>query len=293
MTTKSSSTIILVFILSMTTLTVSCRQHRTPKSITFKRTTNIDSNPSEEEQEDNNIVKQEYLYVNDSLFKICIPAPLSNTSEQIIRRKAYVLSYNKNTKLPYWVAWHLTAEHTDGVYKRMNTYWEDNDVPSPRATDMDYQGSGMTHGHMCPAGDNKWDVEAMRESNILTNICPQEGRLNTGLWNRIEQDCRVWARKYGDVFIVCGPVLFNREHETIGKNKIVVPEAFFKVVLRMHPSPRALGFIVRNNNGSKKRDQFVNSVDEVERITGIDFFPSLPDSIENVVESYANLEDWK
>ena len=126
------------------------------------------------------------------------------------------------------------------------------DVSLPRATNEDYHESGWTRGHMCTAADNKWDAEAMRESNLLTNICPQHASLNTELWNVIERDCRKWAKRYGEVYIVCGPVLLNREHETIGDNKIVVPEAFFKVILRLKPEPAAIGFIVRNNEGKKK-----------------------------------------
>ena len=146
---------------------------------------------------------------------------------------------------------------------------------------------------MCPAGDNKWDRKAMRETFLLTNMCPQDRSLNSGLWNRIEMDCRKWAKKYGDIYIVCGPVLLNREHETIGTHHVVVPEAFFKVILCLRGTPKAIGFIIRNNEGKKKRDQYINTVDEVERITGIDFFPSLPDKIENEVEANANINDWK
>ena len=220
------------------------------------------------------------------------PQILHSVSEQILNRKAYTVSYNTDTKCPNWVAWHLIAEHTDGEWSRDNNYYEDEEVPLPRASNDDYKGSGWSRGHMCPAGDNKWDEVAMRESNLLTNICPQHASLNSGLWNVIERDCRKWAIKYGGLYIVCGPVLLNKEHETIGKNKIVVPEAFFKVILCMNPKPMAIGFIVRNNEGKKKQDQYINTVDEVERITGIDFFPALPDEIENEVEAYANIEDW-
>ncbi len=224
--------------------------------------------------------------------RIEIPSSQKNIDEIILERKDYTVSYNKDTKCPNWVAWYLTSEHADGDCPRDNNYYEDSDVPYPKATNDDYRGSGWSRGHMCPAGDNKWDAEAMRESNLLTNICPQHANLNSGLWNSIEMDCRKWAKKYGDVYIVCGPIFFNKEHETIGKNKVVVPEAFFKVILCLQGKPKAIGFIVRNNEGKKKKDQFVNTVDQVERITGIDFFPALPDSIENVVEAYANLKDW-
>ena len=132
----------------------------------------------------------------------------------------------------------------------------------------------------------------MYESFSLINVCPQNANLNSGLWNRIEIDCRKWANRFGDVYIVCGPVLLNREHETIGLNKVVVPEAFFKVILCLQGKPKAIGFIVRNNDGQKKRDQYINTVDEVERITGYDFFSTLPDSIEDQVEAYSNIGDW-
>lgn len=213
--------------------------------------------------------------------------------ERILHRKGYTVSYNPKLLIPNWVAWNLTAEHVDGDWPRDNMYYEDEDVPQPRATNEDYHRSGWSRGHMCPAGDNKWDSVAMSESNLLTNICPQHSGLNSGLWNVIERDCRRWAKKYESIFIVCGPVLLNGEHVTIGNNKVIVPEAFFKVILRMNPQPTAIGFVVRNNEGTKKRDNYINTVDEVERITGIDFFSDLPDDIENKVEANSNIEDWK
>lgn len=229
----------------------------------------------------------------DSVIRICMPRPLEGMSEQIVRKTSYIVSYNKDTKIPNWVAWQLTAEHTDGSLKRMNNFHEDEDCPQPRATLQDYKGSGWSRGHMCPAGDNKWDSEAMYDSFSLVNVCPQNSKLNSGLWNSIEMDCRKWARKYGDIYIVCGPVLMRDEHETIGENEVVVPEAFFKVVLCLTGSPKGLGVIVRNTDGNKKHDLYYNSIDQVERITGYDFFPSLPDDIEEEVEAHANLEDWK
>lgn len=222
----------------------------------------------------------------------CLAGKKDKSNQLILKRTAYSLSYNPELHIPNWVGWRLTAEHADGNYSRDNNYYEDEEVPSPRATNEDYHGSGWSRGHMCPAGDNKWDSVAMRESNLLTNICPQHASLNSGLWNRIEQDCRKWAKKHGDLYIVCGPVFLNQEHETIGTNKIVVPEAFFKVILCLTAKPKAIGYIVRNSEGTKKRHQYVNTVDEVERITGIDFFHALPDDVENEVEAHVNLDDW-
>lgn len=224
---------------------------------------------------------------------ILLPIVDDHLESQILTRLSYIVSYNKNTKCPNWVAWRLTAEHADGKFSRDNNYYEDESVPFPRATNDDYKGSEWTRGHMCPAGDNKWDRIAMRESNLLTNICPQHSSLNSGLWNVIERDCRKWALKYGDIFIVCGPLFYNDKHQTVGINEIVVPEAFFKVILCLAGKPKAIGFVIKNNDGKKKKDQYVNTIDEVERITGMDFFSALPDSIENEVEVSVNIEEWK
>ena len=195
--------------------------------------------------------------------------------------------------MPNWVAWCLTAEHTAGKYKRPGkAFHEDEDVPKPRAVDWDYYNSGYDRGHMCPAADNKWSADAMYESFLFTNMCPQNHILNVGDWNEMENQCRRWAREYGEVYIVCGPILFKQKHKTIGKNKVVVPESFFKVVLRMQPSPKAIGFIYRNTDGNRPKDAYVNSVDEVERITGMDFFPALPDDIENEIEKERDLSGF-
>ena len=246
--------------------------------------------PVEEKYEDAIEVSIPYE-MPDSVVRICMLKPLEGIPEQIIRKSSYIVSYNKDTKIPNWVAWHLTAEHTDGPFRRMSNFYEEETVARPRATLEDYRGSGWSRGHMCPAGDNKWNETAMYESFSLVNVCPQNANLNSGLWNSIEIDCRRWARQYGDVYIVCGPVFLNSEHETIGANDVFVPEAFFKVVLCLNGIPKALGVICRNTDGNKKRDLYYNSIDQVERITGYDFFPALPDDIEDKVESYSNVEE--
>lgn len=225
--------------------------------------------------------------------KLVMQTSPKGTPEQILKRTGYVASYNKTNLLPNWVAWHLTAERTEGSAKRSGVdFAEDTEVPEPRATDWDYYNSGYDRGHMCPAADNKWSKKAMEESFLFTNMCPQNGNLNRGDWNEMEMACRKWAKKYGDLYIVCGPILYKGKHKTIGKNKVVVPEAFFKVVLRTGDNPQAIGFIYKNTSGNRPKDSYVNTVDEVERITGIDFFPSLPDNVEKNVEATADIANW-
>lgn len=228
---------------------------------------------------------------NDSVLEI--PAKLKNCQELILKRKGYTVSYNKHTLLPNWVAWQLTKNRTRGKNKRAkNIFIEDIEVPSPRANNSDYKNSGWSRGHMCPAGDNKWDKDAMHESFLLSNICPQNSKLNSGDWNEIEQTCRKWATKHNKIYIVCGPIIPKEKQITIGHNQIVVPEAFFKVVLTLHEKPKGIGFICENTDTNRKKYFYVKTIDEVEKITGIDFFHNLPNEIEKIVEAKANIADW-
>ena len=212
----------------------------------------------------------------------------------ILERKAYVLSYSPENLIPNWVAWELTADHADGPWPRDHHYYEDTSVSTPRCTAADYHGigkMGLSKGHMCPAGDCKWDSIAMSETNLLTNICPQEAGLNSGMWNQIEQACRRWAVKYGRIYIVCGPLLYRQEHMTIGEHNIVVPEAFFKVVLRLGDKPACIGYVMKNGERGKKKN-YINSLSQVERLTGYRFFPNLPEPVRAQIEDLADENLW-
>ena len=222
-----------------------------------------------------------------------VPGKLTDRPEQILKRVAYTASYNSDLRIPNWVAWQLTGVHTEGKNKRAGVkFHEDTDVPMPRAVDFDYVRSGYDRGHLCPSADNRWDAIAQEQSFLLTNVCPQDHNLNVGDWHELENLCRKWAKTYGSIYVVAGPVLFKGKHKTIGKNKVTVPEAFFKVVLCMEGKPKAIGFVYRNESGNRPKSYYVNTIDDVERITGIDFFPALPDKVENEVEATSSLDDW-
>ncbi|MCD8182989.1 MAG: DNA/RNA non-specific endonuclease [Bacteroides sp.] len=227
---------------------------------------------------------------------LLLPAALKNTPELILHRKGYTVSYNRELKIPNWVAWELTPEKLIERESRTNKFLPDPDLSAGEAvTTDDYKGAGMDRGHMCPAGDNRWHWKAMQESFYMTNICPQDHNLNRGDWKELEEICRKWAKEEDKIYIVCGPILYQQKHRTIGKkHKVTVPEAFFKVILCTNSNPpKAIGFIYKNTSGNRPLDAYVNTVDEVERITGIDFFPALPDEVEDKIEATYDLSLWK
>lgn len=212
---------------------------------------------------------------------------------QPLQRTGYRAWYSRDLRIPYAVAWHLTANHTSGKNKRQGqAFHEDRDVASPRVTTYDYMQSGYDRGHMCPSGDNKWDAKAQEESFLLTNVCPQNHNLNAGDWNDLEMLCRTWAHRYGSIYIVCGPILLGDQHRRIGKSRVTVPEAFYKVVLRMGDRPAAIGFVYENKGQHQPMEETFCAVDDIEELTGLDFFHLLPDDIEDKIEYEADLGDW-
>lgn len=212
----------------------------------------------------------------------------------LLTRTGYTVNWNKATRCPNWVAWDLTKNHTHGDYKRYGmVFTEDESVPKPRATDDDYFRSGYDRGHMCPSADNQWSEKAQKESFLFTNICPQRNGLDAKDWNDLEKICRHWANKYGECWIVCGPIYKNQTHKTIGKNKVQVPEEFFKVVLtKKKGNYQALGFVYENKGGHHEMSTYVRPIDEIEALTGFDFYSALPDNVETRIEAEADLEDW-
>ena len=225
-----------------------------------------------------------------------LPAQMKGVPELILHRKGYTVSYNRKLKIANWVAWELTPEKLVERESRTNKFLPDPDLPEHEAvTTDDYKASGMDRGHLCPSGDNRWHWKAMQESFYMTNICPQDHNLNRGDWKELEEKCREWARKEEKIYIVCGPILYRQKHRTIGRqHKVTVPEAFFKVILCADSRPpKAIGFLYKNTSGNHPLDSYVYTVDDVERITGIDFFPTLPDEVEEKVEAKYDLKQWR
>ena len=246
---------------------------------------------NQDQQQDNDISLEEAVV---SVQNLEIPAKLKDRSEKILKRSNYTISYNRNWNQPNWVAWELNKNETKGRNNRNEEFTADPDLAEAyQVESYDYSGSGYDRGHMCPAGDNHFDAKAMNESFYMSNICPQNHELNAGKWNDLEIACRKWANRYQQLFIVCGPIIDKRNGKRIGKeHEIIVPEKFFKVILITSTKPaRAIGYIFENNGSD--RPYKVHSIDEVEKITGMDFFPNLPDKIEDLVESRYEASDWR
>lgn len=222
-----------------------------------------------------------------------IPRIMDGRPSQIIIHKGYTVSFNTDTRLPNWVAYELTGVEANGTCHRNGRFYPDPDVKGQQADYDDYRSTGWDKGHIAPAGDMKWDDQAMFESCYFTNICPQNHNLNGGVWRSLEERCRDYARRYDYVYIAAGPIVGDTINGTIGNNEVVVPDAFYKVLLVcIDGQYEGIGFYFENVAGHKPLDTYAMTIDEIEAMTGIDFFFSLPEKIEDDVEGRINEEIW-
>ena len=222
--------------------------------------------------------------------------PASTGSGRIVRHGAYVSSYNTSTLIPDWVAYELTAEEAGGRRDREGIEFRmDPDLKGcTQAMREDYSGSGWTKGHLMPAADAATSSSTMEETFYFTNICPQDETLNAGDWQFLEKKVRSWARRYGSVFVVTGPIVGENRYGTIGDRDVTVPDAFYKALLvrRKDGSYSSIAFVMGNDSERYFLKDCNITVDELERLTGFDFFPGLDDRIEEKVESKVKLSDW-
>ena len=211
-------------------------------------------------------------------------------ADDVIEYLGYSVSYNKDRKIPNWVSYELLASETDGPYSRKGkNFRQDPSLRLPQAEDNDYRNSGWSRGHMAPAGDFKWSDDAMWDTFYFTNCCPQDQSLNAGQWSTLEKKVRDWANRFGSVRVVTGPLVWENSYGTIGYNKVVVPDAFFKAVLA---GEQSIAFVMYNKSENENMQKCAMSVDQLEELSGIDFFADLDEFLESKVESTYSLRNW-
>ncbi len=219
--------------------------------------------------------------------------PAIGSNDQLVRRVGYTLKYAEKYELPAWVAYVLQQDQINGDEARDNQFMPDPAVRSGTAVTSDYTRSGYDRGHMAPAADFKNSYQVMKETFYMSNICPQQPQFNRGIWLELEKMVRIWAYKYKKIYVVTGPVL-EPGLPTIGRtNKVAVPRQFYKVLLYVNPPyVKGIAFLMNNAPSDAPLKKFVVPIDQVERLTGVDFFPQLPDYIESKVEAKSLAGEW-
>ena len=211
---------------------------------------------------------------------------------EIIKHKNYILSYSEKFEQAEWVAYELSSNETVGLIKRDDDFRPDPVVKTGSANLKDYKGSGYDRGHLAPAADMGFSAAAMSESFYMSNMSPQKPSFNRGIWKNLETQVRNWAKVYDKIYVVTGGVL-KSGLPFIGENRVAVPEKYYKIIFREKGShAEMIAFLLANMKSEQPLSSFVVSVDEIEKLTGVDFFPQLPDGIENKLEAQRSAQNW-
>ena len=220
-----------------------------------------------------------------------------STTGQVISHKHYTLSYSEEHEQAEWVAYKLTEDNLRKPrVQREKRFRQDELISTYSAKHNDYSHSGYTRGHLAPAGDMAFSKDAMRESFFMSNMSPQVKEFNGGIWRELEENVRNWAFDNDELYVVTGPVL-NQENiiKHIGYNKVSVPNLFYKIILDLkQPEQKSIAFLMPNEKSIKKIDNYIVSIDEIEELTGINFFADfLTEEQEIELEKIGNASKWR
>ena len=216
--------------------------------------------------------------------------PTSNYNDTIITRKGFIVGYNKKLRQANWVIYELTRnEVKTKIAKRTNIFIPDSTYHT--ATDNDYLRSGYDRGHLAPAADMSYSVQAMGECFSYINMSPQLAILNRGIWKKLEDKVRGWALEDSNIYIVTGGV-FQDSMKLLGTSNIPIPKYFYKIILDLNAPYKAIAFVIPNGEITKSLYNYTTTIDSVEKITNIKFFSQLPDSIKNELDHEKNPTAW-
>lgn len=220
----------------------------------------------------------------------------TNPHGSIVRHKYFTLSYVEKFELPEWCAYELTAEHLNQPWvERTNNFRPDTSVETLSSAPDDYRKSSYDRGHIVAAADMAFSEEAMAETFLMSNIAPQVPGFNKGIWRELEELTRDWTKRSGHLYVVSGPVLSQPIKFWIGENQVAVAPSFYKVILDIdEPELKAIGFVIPNQTSTERLETFAFSVDEVEQLTGINFFQNLLEpTVEKELEANFDVSLWK
>ena len=213
--------------------------------------------------------------------------------EQVIQHLGYFTSYNHTHYQPNWVAYTLTPSKLSKEAERTNDFLVDPNIHPETANTKDYTKSGFDSGHLHPAADMSWSKQAMYESFYMSNISPQAPKFNRGIWKKLEEKVRDWARIKPSLFIVTGPILTENLTHKIGKtHSISVPNLFFKAIADTSQKGNGIAFIMKNEGSQEPLSHFVVSIDSLEKVIHRDLFHNIPSKKQNNIEKKPDLKHW-
>jgi endonuclease G len=223
--------------------------------------------------------------------------PATEPEEILIWHPGHVLVWNEPHEQPKWVAHVVDTVIREGFLARIDTFLPDPKVKTGTSSTPDYWFSGYDRGHMVPSADMRWNQDAMKATYYYSNVAPQHQDLNRGSWAEMED----WIRRYVNfsgnrVFVVTGPILEDAlpTLQNEGReNEVSIPMTFYKVVADLDgEEPKGIAFIMSNGLNEKPVSDYATTIKEAEQLSGLDFFETLDDELEDRIESSYDPKLW-
>lgn len=212
----------------------------------------------------------------------------------VVRHENYILSYIEKYECAEWVCYELTYSETENnVDRKSGNYLNDESIKTGSAIHNDYTKSGYDRGHLAPAGDMNFSLDAMWESFYMSNISPQTPELNRKTWKYLEDDIRYYVMRNKSKLCIITGNIFVGDIKYIGiNNRVAVPTYLYKIIYD-DVNDNIMAFIMPNiNNPDLKYFNYITAVDDIEKLTGINFFPKMKQKQERNIESYKSNNNW-
>lgn len=234
--------------------------------------------------------------------------PVTSNEVEIVEHSGMVLGFSCNYDMAAWVFHLLTPAILNSTNSRSNNFRVDEKVSCGSAVEADYfvrkknsdgtysyDGFGFERGHLAPSADFKWSATALSESYYYSNMTPQRPEFNRESWAELEGLLRkIIEQEKKTFYVLTGPVL----HDSLpvierSVNKLRIPEFHYKIIVDLsQETPRGMAFLMANKKNELRLSEYVVSIDSIERLTGIDFFPSIDATLETLVESKSDFGAW-
>lgn len=224
-----------------------------------------------------------------------IPKGKNNSRNfSILNNIAFTVGYSEKRDNPIWVAYRLDKTLSPKFFKRPS-YFKADDRTTARIKAKVYTKSGYDRGHMAPnkAIVSRYGKDAQLETFSMSNIVPQRPKLNRRVWKRLEGLEIKYSNKFKQIWVITGPI-FDEHIEKI-KEQVEIPDKFFRILIdEKDNSIRTLQFIIPQGvKGNEPLEDFLTSIDNIERETDIDFFSPLSDKYEDLLESKVPYDLWE
>ncbi|MFA6931157.1 MAG: DNA/RNA non-specific endonuclease, partial [Lentisphaeria bacterium] len=215
---------------------------------------------------------------------------------QRLRNRGYWVGYDERLRNPAWVAYRLfEVQGMAEILPRPDSFFPDERTLI-QVQSEDYTGSGFDRGHMAPnfAIARCYGREAQEETFLMSNIVPQRHALNAGLWKTLEmREAINYPARFREIWVLTGP-LFRSDMPKVLPSGIPIPDAFYKIYLdELNGKIRATAFLFEQDDNSKEAlGKRLCSIDHIEKLTGLDFFPELDEAVQQELESNVAARAW-